>query len=49
MKWVVEELGLLLDRVDAVERAREEVRPPRREPIDALIPPALTYGSRRRA
>ncbi|RSM85534.1 alpha/beta hydrolase [Kibdelosporangium aridum] len=45
---VVEELRMLLRRVTAVERARELARPPSRDPIDALIPPALTYGSRLR-
>lgn len=45
---VTEELRLLLRRVAAVERARELARPPSRDPIDALIPPALTYGSRQR-
>ncbi|WP_084430648.1 alpha/beta fold hydrolase [Kibdelosporangium aridum] len=45
---VVEELRMLLRRVVAVERARDLARPPSRDPIDALIPPALTYGSRLR-
>ncbi|MBE1464886.1 alpha/beta fold hydrolase [Kibdelosporangium phytohabitans] len=45
---VVEELRLLLRRTAAVERAMQLARPPSREPIDALIPPALTYGSRLR-
>jgi pimeloyl-ACP methyl ester carboxylesterase len=44
-----DELTLLVDRVGAVERARERLRPPRPEPIDTLIPRALTFGSRRRA
>ncbi|TCO57071.1 alpha/beta fold hydrolase [Actinocrispum wychmicini] len=46
---VIEELLLLLRRVRAVERARELARPPARDPIDALIPPPLTYGSRLRS
>ncbi|GAB3907484.1 hypothetical protein GCM10029964_105760 [Kibdelosporangium lantanae] len=46
---VVGELRLLLRRVRAVERARELARPPARDPIDALIPPPLTYGSRLRS
>ncbi|ONI70268.1 alpha/beta hydrolase [Actinosynnema sp. ALI-1.44] len=45
---VVEELRLLLRRTAAVERAMQLARPPSRDPIDALIPPALTYGSRLR-
>ncbi|MEV4318333.1 alpha/beta hydrolase [Actinocrispum sp. NPDC049592] len=46
---VTEELALLMRRVAAVERARELARPPARDPIDTLIPPALTYGSRLRS
>jgi pimeloyl-ACP methyl ester carboxylesterase len=46
---VTEELRLLLRRVTAVERARELARPPSRDPIDTLIPPPLTYGSRLRS
>ncbi|CAM3653423.1 alpha/beta fold hydrolase [Kibdelosporangium persicum] len=45
---VVDELRMLMRRAAAVERARELARPPSRDPIDALIPPALTYGSRLR-
>nr|CTQ92241.1 Alpha/beta hydrolase fold-1 precursor [Kibdelosporangium sp. MJ126-NF4] len=45
---VTEELRLLLRRTAAVERAMQLARPPSRDPIDALIPPALTYGSRLR-
>jgi pimeloyl-ACP methyl ester carboxylesterase len=44
---VAEELRLLLQRVAAVER--ELARPVSRNPIDALIPPPLTYGSRLRS
>ena len=46
---VTEELRLLLRRVAAVERAHELARPPSRNPIDTLIPPPLTYGSRLRS
>jgi hypothetical protein len=46
---ITEELRLLLRRVTAVERARELARPPSRDPIDTLIPPPLTYGSRLRS
>jgi pimeloyl-ACP methyl ester carboxylesterase len=46
---VAEELRLLMRRVASVERALELARPPVRDPLDALIPPALTYGSRLRS
>ncbi len=46
---IVAELALLLRRAAAVDRARELARPPSRDPIDALIPPALTYDSRLRS
>ena len=46
---VVGELRLLLRRVRAVERARELARSAARDPIDTLIPPPLTYGSRLRS
>jgi pimeloyl-ACP methyl ester carboxylesterase len=46
---VTEELAMLVRRVKAVERARELARPPGGDPLDALIPPPLTYGSRRRS
>jgi pimeloyl-ACP methyl ester carboxylesterase len=43
---VVDELALLRRRVQAVERAKEIIRPPTWAPIDELIPPPLTFGSR---
>jgi pimeloyl-ACP methyl ester carboxylesterase len=46
---LVQELRSLIRRVAAVDRARELARPPSRDPIDALIPPALTCGSRLRS
>jgi pimeloyl-ACP methyl ester carboxylesterase len=44
---VTEELRLLMRRVAAVER--ELARLHSRDPIDTLIPPPLTYGSRHRS